>query len=182
MPPHSTDQAQALWFAKEVQPHESALRSYLRFRFSTISDVDDLVQETYMRVLHAKSVGRVREARPYLFVTARNIALDFIRRSKIGSTNGLVENEPSSVVEDRPGEEEAVAHEQKLELLRQAIDALPERCRQVFVLRKLQGLSHQNIAEKLGISKHTVNAHLTFGVLQCRVFLRARGALKGQIP
>lgn len=177
MPPHSTDQT--LWFTEEVQPHEGALRSYIRGRFPTISDLDDLVQETYMRVFRAKSAGQVREARPYLFVTARNIAIDLIRRNRSASRNGLVEIEQQPVVADRSGNEDAVTHDHEIELLQQAIAALPERCRQVFELRKLHGLSHQMIADKLGISKHTVNAHLALGVLHCRSFLRAHGVLKG---
>ena len=180
MPPHSFDQN--LWFTEEVQPHEGALRCYLRGRFPTISDQDDLVQETYMRLLRAKNAGTVREARPYLFVIARNAALDLIRRGKNSSIDGIVDIEQLSVVEDRPGVAEAVAHDQELELLRQAIDALPERCRQVFVLRKLHGFSHRTIAAKLNISEHTVNAHLSLGVLHCRAFLRARGILNGHKP
>jgi len=176
MPPHSTDHS--LWFTKEVEPHEVDLRRYLRGRFPSISDLDDLVQETYMRVFRAKSAGRVREARPYLFVTARNIALDLIRRDKKVSINGVVDIEPLAVVEDRPSIEEALIHDQELDYLRQAIEALPDRCRQVFKLRKLEGLSHQMIAEKLGISKHTVNAHLALGVLHCRAFFRSHGVLK----
>ena len=177
MLPPSQDQTH--WFTKEVQPHEVDLRCYLRNRFPTISDLDDLIQETYMRVFRAKSAGRVREARPYLFVTARNIAIDLIRRDRKVSNNGIVDIESLVVVEDRPSNEEVLNHNKELELLKQAIDALPERCRQVFELRKLEGLSHQMIAAKLGISKHTVNAHLALGVLHCRAYFRARGMLKG---
>ena len=169
---------QTRWFAAEVLPHESDLRAYLRRAFPSLRDVDDLVQETYARVFRARRAGKVTEARPYLFSTARNTACDAFRRSKIISITGLADIDGSSVVEDRPVIGEAVAHAQELELLREAIQALPDRCRQVFALCKLQGLAHREVAQRLGISEHTVNAPIAIGVLRCRDFLRARGLLQ----
>src|SRR5688572_24467514 len=87
------------WFAEEVHPHERALRSYLRSNFPTLRDVDDLVQDTYMRVLHARSAGRVAETRPYLFSTARNVAIDLCRRNRVVAFEPLVETNRPFVVE-----------------------------------------------------------------------------------
>ncbi len=67
---------QARWFAEEVQPHESLLRSWLRGLFPSLSDVDDLVQESYARLIRARSAGKVDYAKAYLFTTARNVAHD----------------------------------------------------------------------------------------------------------
>lgn len=176
MNPDSSEQTR--WFAAEVLPHEPDLRAYLRRAFPSIRDVDDLVQETYARVFRARNAGKVTEARPYLFSIARNAACDAFRRSKIISITGVADFDDSSVVEDRPAIGEAVAHAQELEMLRDAIQALPERCRQVFTLCKLQGLPHREVARRLGISEHTVNAQIALGVLRCRDFLRARGLLE----
>jgi RNA polymerase sigma factor (sigma-70 family) len=66
---------------------------------------------------------------------------------------------------------ETVARNQELELLTEAIQALPDRCRQVFTLRKVYGLSQPDIAGKLGISTHTVSAQLTIGVRKCTEFM-----------
>ena len=57
----------------------------------------------------------------------------------------------------------------------EAIQALPQRCRQVLTLRKIHGLSHREIATRLGISEHTVNAQVAIGVLRLRDHLRAHG-------
>jgi DNA-directed RNA polymerase specialized sigma24 family protein len=86
------------WFSEEVQPHEPALRAWLKGRFPSLWDVDDLIQETYARVLRARMAGKVVEARPYLFATARNTACGIYRRSKIISTESLAELDDSSVV------------------------------------------------------------------------------------
>jgi RNA polymerase sigma-70 factor (ECF subfamily) len=165
----------AKWFAEEVQPHEPALRAYLRRSFPSLADIDDLIQETYARLVRARRAGKVDEARPYLFATARNTACDVFRRSRIISITGLAEIECVPVVEERPATGEALARAQEVELLRDAIAALPPRCRQVFTLCKLYGRSHREVAQQLGISEHTVNAQIALGLLRCRDFLRARG-------
>jgi RNA polymerase sigma factor (sigma-70 family) len=180
VPPENSEQSR--WFAAEVLPHEPDLRAYLRRAFPSLRDVDDLVQETYARIFRARNAGRITEARPYLFSTARNAACDLFRRSKIISITGLAEIDRLSVVEERPATGEALAHAQELEILREAIALLPERCRQVFTLCKLYGLPHREVARQLGISEHTVNAQVAVGVLRCRDFLRKRGLLKDRAP
>lgn len=65
------------WFVEEVQPHESSLRSYLRCMFPSLPDIDDLVQESYARLIRAREAGRVSYVKAFPFTTARNAALDF---------------------------------------------------------------------------------------------------------
>lgn len=180
MPPQDPEAAR--WFAEEVQPHESELRAYLRAKFSRHLDIDDLVQETYARLLQAREQAALRSPKAYLFTTARNAAFDFFRRRKTVAIDGLAELELLPVFEDRPGVAEAVCHDQELQLLAEAIQALPERCRRVLTLRKLHGLSHRAIAQRLGISENTVNAQVAVGVLRLRDALQARGVTKGGEP
>jgi RNA polymerase sigma-70 factor (ECF subfamily) len=90
-------------FAEEVQPHESELRGTLRSKFSVHLDIDDLVQETYVRLLQAREQTPLRSAKAYLFTTARNAAFDLFRRRKIVAIDGIAELELLPVFEDRPG-------------------------------------------------------------------------------
>jgi len=173
MPPQDPEQAR--WFAEEVQPHGAALRSYLRGKFPGHPDIEDLVQETYARLLQAREHTPVRSPKSFLFTTARNAAFDFFRRRKIVAIDGIADIELLPVLEDRPGVAETVCHDQELQLLAQAIQSLPTRCRQVLTLRKIHGLSHREIAARLGISEHTVNAQVAIGVLRLRDYLRAQG-------
>ena len=166
---------QARWFAEEVQPHESALRSYLRSVFPSLPDVDDLVQESYARLIRARESGRVGYAKAFLFTTARNAALDFLRRRKVVQIDGVADLGELGVVEDRPDAAEAVNKQQELSLLAAAVKDLPERCRQVLTLRLMYAMSHKEIAVELGISEHTVKAQLAKGMRRCAEYLAARG-------
>ncbi len=170
----------ARWFATEVHPHERALRSYLRAHFPTLRDIDDLVQETYARLIQARSSGRVTEARPYLFSIARNAAIDLCRRNRIVSFEPIAKTDASFVdVSDEPAAD-ALDHDQELALLAAAIATLPERCRQVLTLRELHGFSHRAIAEQLGIFENTVSAQITVGIFRVREYFRARGFDRGR--
>jgi len=169
------------WFKEEIRPHERELRAYLRGRFPSLIDVDDLVQETYARLLRARESGHATLTRAYLFVIARNVALDLIRRNKTVSVECLGDLERLSVVEERPDAAEALSHEQELELLAEAMRALPPRCREILALRRIEGLSHREIAEKLGIAEGTVNAQLAIGLIRCRHYLCAHGVAKACI-
>ena len=67
------------WFAAHVQPHEPMLRAWLRSRFRTEDDLDDLVQESYLRLLRARERGEVTSPKAFLFAVARHLALDRCR-------------------------------------------------------------------------------------------------------
>ena len=170
------------WFKEEIRPHERELRAFLKRRFPTIGDIDDVVQETYARLLRAREVGVATLTRAYLFVVARNVALDLVRRNRTVSLEGLGDSAQLSVVEERPDAAEALSHEQELELLAAAMRALPPRCREILTLRRIQGLSHRAIAERLGIAEGTVNAQLAIGLIRCRQFLCAHGVTRACIP
>lgn len=92
----------------------------------------------------------------------------------------LVSGGASDVIEDRPSVSEVVCRAQEFEVLQQAIHVLPERCREIMKLQKIQGLANAEIAARLGISIHTVNAQLVTGLMRCREYLKARGVLRGK--
>jgi len=175
VPPQDSETAR--WFAEEVQPHESILRSYLRRKFPGLQDVDDVVQESFLKILKARIDGKLRSARGFLFTAARNAALDGFRRRRPEYHETIGEDLPLCVLEDSPGVAEIVSLEQELNLLAEAIEALPLRCRQVLKLRKIYGLSHKEIAIQLGISERTVNVQVGLGVRRCAAYFRSQGAL-----
>jgi RNA polymerase sigma factor (sigma-70 family) len=178
MPPSE----QARWFAEQVQPHEPALRAYLLARFPSLADHDDLVQEAYTRLLRAQSAGNIHYAKAFLFTTARNAALDLFRRRRVMPMEAVTDFKALSVLEERPGVTELVDQQQELEILAEAVRALPDRCRQVIMLRYLDGLAYKEIAVQLGISPETVKVHMAKGMRRCAAFFAERGCLKTGSP
>lgn len=173
-PPHSE---QDRWFEAEVRPHEPALRAFLRQRFSDLHDLDDLVQESYARLLEARRKGAIANPRAYLFTIARNAALSQLRRPQIFSDQPLSDFAAESVSAEGADVVELVTTRQELGILLAAVEALPARCREIFVLTKLQGHSHQEVADRLGLSVQTVHVQVSRGIQKCTLYLREHGVL-----
>jgi RNA polymerase sigma-70 factor (ECF subfamily) len=165
------------WYREEVLVHERALRAYLRRAFPIVTDLDNVVQETFVRVMETRRNSAIENVRGYLFATARNQALALMRRRDIVAIDGVAELEMLEVSADEPGVAEKVGLRLEIELLSEAIRSLPERCREVLSLRKIEGLSQREIAGRLGISEHTVEAQVANGMRRCAQFFRQRGVL-----
>ena len=166
---------QSHWFAKEVKPHESSLRAHLRNLFPSLPDIDDLVQEAYLRLIRTKETGRITYIKAFLFTAARNVALDIFRRRQVVSIESVADLAELSVPEEGHDMLECVCRQQELDLLAASVRALPDRCRQVLTLRLLYGLSQKEIAAHLNISPHTVKAQLAKGTRRCTEYFAARG-------
>lgn len=165
----------ARWFEEEVRPHERSLRAYLRVRFSTLLDLDDLVQETYAKVMRVRESGPVASPKSLLFTIARNAAFSLLRRQQAVAMESTGDMERFSLVAESPDAAEIASQAQEIELLQEALRELPDRCRQILTLRMTYGLKHREIAEQLGIAERTVNNQMGLGLERCRRFFLARG-------
>jgi RNA polymerase sigma factor (sigma-70 family) len=168
---------QARWFAEHVQPYEPALRAFLSKRFPAVADHEDLLQETYIRLLRANERGTLTDARGFLFKVARNAAIDMFRRERSSRCESLSELEATPSLEAQNDLRDALDQRQRLDILVDAIEALPERCREVMMLRHIEGLSYKEIAARLRISADTVKAHIVKGMRDCTIYFARRGAL-----
>jgi RNA polymerase sigma-70 factor (ECF subfamily) len=163
------------WFQDQVHPHESSLKSYLHGSFPAVRDVDDVVQESYFRLLKARAKAPILSGKAFLFQVARHVALDWLRRGKASPVEAVGNLAALSVMEDRPGVAETISMKEKVQVLAQALVTLPPTCRQVVMLRKLKGLSRKETAVQLGIAEKTVDEHLARGVKKLEHYLRRRG-------
>jgi RNA polymerase sigma-70 factor (ECF subfamily) len=166
---------QARWLVDEVIPHEADLRSWLSARFPSIRDVDDLVQEVYLRISRAKQSGPIVNPRAYLFVVAKNIALNQIRHLRYAFPAGAKEIDPLSIIDQVSSPPDQAALNEEIKHLIKAIQQLPRRCRQVMTLRKIYGLSQAEVAQKLGISVNTVEVQSSIGLRKCITYFRQFG-------
>ena len=153
------------------------LRSWLRCRFSSGTDIDDIVQEAYVRVLRARSNGEVHSPRALLLVTARNLMLMQFRHRQVARENSLEELGLVDIMDDGPDVAEAVARSQELELLTMAIQSLPTRCRQILTLHKIYGIPLKDVAVQLGISEHTVESQGTIALRKLGEYFQRHGAI-----
>jgi RNA polymerase sigma-70 factor (ECF subfamily) len=152
------------WFADEVHVHDGQLKAYLRGSFPSVRDVDDLVQESYLRIWKTRATQPIRSARAFLFQVARRLAIDVLRRRETSRTEAVCDLAALHVIDSGPNVADAVCHSEELWLLAQAIHALPARCRAVMILRKIEGLSQKEIAVRLGITEGTVQIHVGRGL------------------
>jgi RNA polymerase sigma factor (sigma-70 family) len=172
MPP--ADPETNRWFNEHVLPYEPMLRAWLARGFGPRLAIDDVVQEAFLRVVRARESGALQAPKAFLFATARNFAVDQLRRHAVARTDSLVEADLSNVLDDHVGIPEYVARNQEVALLTEAIQTLPARCRQVMTLRLVYGLTQRVIGEKLGISDRTVAVQLAIGTRKCSDYLLRR--------
>jgi RNA polymerase sigma-70 factor (ECF subfamily) len=175
MPPTPPASDTNRWFVEEVHPHDASLKAYLRGSFPTVRDVEDVVQESYLRVWRAKMAGSVESARGFLFCAARNLAIDFLRQRRRSPLEALGDLAALDVIDDRPDAFEATDTHEKIMQLGEALDTLPPRQRQMVILCKLQSKSHREVAGLLGLSEKTVTEHVYRGVQRLGVELQRRG-------
>ncbi len=169
------------WFAEHVQPHEPTLRAWLHSQFPGNAEIEDIMQESFARVWQARLRGELRAPKAFLFATARNLALDYVRRQNVLRAEPLTDSDEAGLLDETAGVPETVQRNQELALLTEAIQSLPDRCRQIFTLRKIYGLPQAQIAAQLGVSEHTVSAQLTIGLHKCtEFFTRLRRGSEGR--
>ena len=145
--------------------------------FRRPEDIEDVVQEAFVKSLEAERHDTtIRAARSYLFRVIRNLALNELTRGDDRLTEALEEYDPAFA--DRVDIERLVESSERFELFCRAVGRLPDVCRRVFVLRRVYGFSQREIAEHLGISIKTVEAHLAKGIVRCTEFMKLFDALE----
>lgn len=138
-----------------------ALLRFLRRKLDNAALAEDLAQETWLRAAGSAGATVVDNPRGYLFRIAANLALDHQRRA--GRRIELPANDAAllGIADPMPDPETVALHRSELARLIQVIDGLSPRAREVFVLARFDGLSHAEIAVRLGIARSTVITHLT---------------------
>jgi RNA polymerase sigma-70 factor (ECF subfamily) len=149
------------WFVREVLPLEATLMQFLRRSGRSKSDIDDLIQDVYVRVCEAASKQVPDPAKPFVFTVARNLLIDRLRREQVVPIETVEDLDALNVAIDAPGPDQTVIAREELRRIQSALDKLPRRAREALILRKVEGLSWKEIGLRMGIAERTVNRHLT---------------------
>jgi RNA polymerase sigma-70 factor (ECF subfamily) len=165
------------WFLNQIFRHRAALHRYLRKFTSGAEDIEDLIQETYLRVYALPDFKAVGSPRALLFRIAHNMAVERARRQKSQATDSMGDLESLTVYSLEAAADVQLDDRRRFEAFCAAVDQLPPLCRRVFVLRKVYRLSHHEIAEVLGVSHSTIEKHVAKGLVRCRDYLRRTGML-----
>lgn len=153
------------WFVREILVHERALALFLQRSWPHRDELHDLRQEAYARVYEAAARSRPAAPKAFLFATARHLMTDRLRRNRVVSIEPVGDFESSNVyLIDEVSPERWMGTRQALTRLAEALDRLPDRCREVVWLRRVEELPQKAVAARLGISEKTVEKHLAKGM------------------
>jgi len=142
-------------FAGFYQATVTPLRRYLARLLGNTAEAQDVAHDAYLRVYPAEGKRPAEKPEALLYTTARRLAINRLKRRSIAPfVSEAPQTETAASV--APGVVQQVMARQELQALEQAIAQLPEGCRAVLLLRKIELLSHQEIAQRLGIAISTV--------------------------
>lgn len=148
------------WIAHHVLPHEPTLRAWLRRRPVAGLETDDVIQETYVLLSRIATVEHITAPRAYAYQVAQSIVLRHLRRARIVPMGSMEQIDLDTTADDEPSPEQQAHARLELQRLTEVVKDLPARCRQTFMLRRFEGLSQRDVAERLGISEGTVEKHM----------------------
>ncbi|MGH8083172.1 MAG: RNA polymerase sigma factor [Lysobacter sp.] len=158
------DSALDHWFTSEILVHEEALLNYLRRWWPQNDEVHDLRQEVYVRVYEAAGKARPHQPKSFLFATARHLMTDRLRRGRVVSIESVGDFESLNVLVDEVSPERRLGARQNLRRLSDAFDRLPDRCREVVWLRRVEELPQKQVALRMGITEKTVEKQIAKGM------------------
>ena len=162
------------WFEDEVHAHDARLKSYLRGSFPSV-DVEDVVQESYLRTWLASAVKPVKSAKAFLFTVARHLALDSVRRKNKSPIIAVSDLAGLNVLDEGRDAAESAAINDEIALMGAALAALPARCREIVILRKIHHIPQREVAARLGIAEGCVEVEVSRGIRRMEKFFNKHG-------
>lgn len=152
------------WVSAQIVPFEAELRHWLRGVSKGAFEVDDLIQDIYYRLLKLSSVDHIGEPRAYLYQTARNIIIDQMRRKAVVRIDTVQSLDDLAGFDQSPSPERVALARAELKWVLGLIANLPDRCKDVFKLRRIYGLSQAETARSLALSENIVEKETMRGL------------------
>lgn len=157
--------AKADWLGRHILPHEAMLRRWLTSRELQGLEVEDIIQDTYTRILSLDVFDHITSPRTYAFQVASSVMMDYLRRQKVVAFDTVADVDALGGFAEDPSPERVTVARDELRQLAKVLAALPQRVAEVFRLRRIEGLSQRDTAQQLGIAESTVEKHMARGVM-----------------
>ena len=154
----------------------SSLMRFATRYFRRPQEIEDVVQDAFVKVIEAQHQRTIDSPKAYLYRTTHNLALNQLDRSAYKLTDALNDVVLDSDRMRTSTLEEQFESQQKFELFCRAVRQLPVKCQRVYILRRVYGFSQKEVAERLGISIKTVEAHLTKAIVRCTDYMEEDSA------
>lgn len=154
-----------------VGRYHVSLLGFLRQRLRQSEDAADVAQETYIRMMQYEGSREVQSPSSLLFRIAINVARDLARAEQVRHVKDQCPLEELELDSGVASPERAVAAAQDLDVLYEAIDSLPPKCRQVFLLSRMNEMTYPQIAVHCGISVKMVEKHISHALAQCMAWV-----------
>lgn len=151
--------------------HESFLKRFLKRFLSRPQDIEDVVQDTYLKARSAEESQVISSPKAFLFRIARNEALKQLRKKSRRITDYIEELDSPEVVSEEASAEDHVIAKQRLGMFCQSALEMTPKCRRAFLMCKVYGLSYKEIASQLGISVSGVEKHVARGLQICNAYI-----------
>lgn len=151
---------------KLISQHGPALLRFLTNKLNSQEEAAEVAQETYLRLYKLDKIDQCSNAKAFLFQAASNMAVDQLRRKSLHSKYLISEEQKAPQCGDSP--ENIINAQQQLQHIYHAIDELPVKCRQAFLLHRKSGLSYSDIAKEMNTSVSSVEKYILQALRHCR--------------
>ncbi|TBV08825.1 sigma-70 family RNA polymerase sigma factor [Stutzerimonas kirkiae] len=156
------------------QEHYDDLLRFLARRLGDVECAADVAQDAYLRLARLQPDLPIDEPRAFVFRVAGNLAIDHLRRVRRLASLHAEELEAADIHDPGSGPEDTLAAGQSLAQLDAALDQLPANARLALLLNRLEGLTHAQIAARLGVSESMVGKYIVQAMRHCRAWRRQR--------
>lgn len=162
--------------------HQASLKQYISRYFLPTNDIEDVSQETFLRAYKAEKKKQIDQPKAFLFRIAKNLVLTEYSKKSRKIMDYIEDYDDSEALLDGENLEANIMAQQRVGIYCEAIATLPPQCRRVFLMKKVYGMPHKEIAQGLGIAISTVEKHLLKGIRQCNAVMGERYAVEPVKP
>jgi RNA polymerase sigma-70 factor (ECF subfamily) len=137
-------------------------------------EIEDIVQETYVRICQIENKENITSPKSFMYRTARNLAIDHQKQASVKLVDSIDDMQTLECLLSNNSDEmyENTLTNNEFSHFCEAVRQLPTQCRKVFVLKKVYGYSQREIAAQLSLSESTVEKHIATGMKRCTLFMR----------